>query len=217
MSPLEMRNGVLGRYETAPLDRHRPGRYWLNTRHPQRRPRYEIEALTFHESVPGHHVEVSKSQAAVAGSPFRQLVGVLPYREGWALYMERYASEVGLYTSPLMRLGMISFALWRACRLVVDSGLHLLGWGRDEAIDFMWGNTVLTRGNIENEVDRYIAHPGSALGYMVGCIAMASMRAQLVTDSSSAAQNKRFFSHLLGSGPLSLDLLSTTMNVAIEI
>jgi uncharacterized protein (DUF885 family) len=217
MSPLEMRNGVLGRYETAPLDRHRAGRYWLNTSSPERRPRYEIEALTFHESVPGHHVEVSKSQTVVLDSPFRQLVGVLPYREGWALYMERYASEVGLYTSPLMRLGMISFALWRACRLVVDTGLHLMRWTRDEAIACMWDNTVLTRRNVENEVDRYIAHPGSALGYMVGYLTIASMREQLVSDSSSPARNREFFSRLLAQGPLPLSLLSTTMNVPVEI
>jgi uncharacterized protein (DUF885 family) len=116
-----------------------------------------------------------------------------------------------------MRLGMISFALWRACRLVVDSGLHLMRWTRDEAIACMWDNTVLTRRNVENEVDRYLAHPGSALGYMVGYLTIASMREQLVADSSSPAQNKGFFSRLLAQGPLPLDLLSTTMNVPVEI
>lgn len=217
MSPLEVRNGVLGRYETAPLDRSGPARYWLNTANSSRQPRYEIEALTHHESVPGHHIEMSRNQEAGIASPFRQLISILPYREGWALHMERVADEIGLYTGNEARLGMISFALWRAARLVVDTGLHLRRWTRSEGIGFLCRNTILTQQNIENEVDRYIAHPASALGYMVGCLVIGEMRRKLVTDSASPAQNRRFYGRLLQHGPLTLNCLEATMNIPVAI
>ncbi len=114
MDALETRNGVLGHYQSAPLDRHRPGWYWLNTGEPASHPVYEAEALAHHESVPGHHIEISKSQEAPIDSPFRRLAEVTPYREGWALYTEHLADDIGLYSGQLDRLGMLSFQLWRA-------------------------------------------------------------------------------------------------------
>ena len=213
MSPLETRNGVLGRYESAPLDRSRPGYYTLSTADPRTRPVYEAEALAHHESVPGHHIEIAKSQEARIGSRLRQLAEVTPYREGWALYMERFADEIGLYSGPLDRLGMLSFQLWRAGRLVVDTGLHALGWSRDEAIGFLWDNTILTRGNVENEVDRYIACPGQALGYMTGQLAFERLRSVLVRESASPAQNRAFHSAVLEHGPLTLGCLGRSVGV----
>jgi len=167
MDDLESRNGVLGRYQPAALDGSRPAYYLLNTEHARRSPIYETAVLAHHESVPGHHLETVETRDAVAASPFRQLLRVLPFYEGWCLYMERFADELGLYEDVVSRLGMVSFALWRSCRLVVDTGIHQLGWSRAKGIDFMWNNTALTRRNIMNEVDRYIAHPGSAVGYMI--------------------------------------------------
>lgn len=213
MSMLETRNGVLGRYESAPLDRSRPGYYTLSTADPASRPVYEAEALAHHESVPGHHIEIAKSQEARIGSRFRQLAEVTPYREGWALYMEHFADEIGLYSGPLDRLGMLSFQLWRAGRLVVDTGLHALRWSRDEAVGFLWENTILTRGNVENEVDRYIACPGQALGYMTGQLAFERLRSVLVRESASPAQNRAFHSAVLEHGPLTLGCLGRSVGV----
>jgi uncharacterized protein (DUF885 family) len=213
MSRLESRNGVLGRYESAPLDRSRPGYYTLSTADPASHPVYEAEALAHHESVPGHHIEIAKSQEARIGSRFRQLAEVTPYREGWALYMERFAGEMGLYSGPLDRLGMLSFQLWRAGRLVVDTGLHALGWSRDKAISFLWDHTILTRGNVENEVDRYIACPGQALGYMTGQMAFERLRSVLVRESASPQQNRAFHSAVLEHGPLTLSCLGRSVGV----
>jgi len=217
MNLLETRNGVLGHYQSAPLDRHRPGWYWLNTADPASHPVYEAEALAHHESVPGHHIEISKSQEAAISSPFRRLAEVTPYREGWALYMEQFADEIGLYTGPLAKLGMLSFQLWRACRLVVDTGMHQLGWSRDQAVAFMWDNTILTRGNIENEVDRYIACPGQALGYMTGQLAFEQLRSARVRESSSPGQNRSFHSSMLEHGPLTLGCLSRSVGVELAV
>lgn len=217
MSPLEVRNGVLGHYQSAPMDRHRPSWYWLNTADPASRPVYEAEALAHHESVPGHHIEISKSQEAGISSPFRRLAEVTPYREGWALYMEQFANDIGLYSGPLAQLGMLSFQLWRAGRLVVDTGMHQLGWSRDQAVGFMWDNTILTRGNIENEVDRYIACPGQALGYMTGQLAFSQLRSSLVRDSSSPAEHRSFHSSLLEHGPLTLGCLGRSVGVELAV
>jgi len=217
MNPLETRNGVLGHYQSAPLDRHRPGWYWLNTASPASHPVYETEALAHHESVPGHHIEISKSQEADIDSPFRRLAEVTPYREGWALYMEQFADEIGLYSGPLARLGMLSFQLWRACRLVVDTGMHQFGWSREQAVGFMWDNTILSRGNIENEVDRYIACPGQALGYMTGELAFGQLRSAIVRDSTSPAQNRSFHSSVLEHGPLTLGCLSRSLGVELTV
>lgn len=217
MSPLESPNGVLGRYETAPLSRESPARYWLNVMSPRSRATYETEVLTFHESIPGHHVQMATSQELMNESSFRRLVHVLVYSEGWALYMEQFADEVGLYTSDISRLGMISFMLWRACRLVVDTGLHRFGWTRNQAIAYLHENTILTAKNIENEVDRYIAFPASSLGYMVGRIAIESLRNQAVSNTSSPEENRRFFTRLLGSGPMTMRCLEKVMGCKIEV
>ncbi len=212
MDPVESGHGVLGHYETAPLDRHRPARYWVNVHDPTTRLRYEAEALAFHESVPGHHIEIATSQERPSPSRFRQVAEVLPYTEGWALYAEVLADELDLYTDDIARLGMLSFGLWRACRLVVDTGLHAEGWTRDRAVAYLRDNTMLTPVNIDNEVDRYIAHPGSALGYLTGRLAIERMKAARVADTSSPPQQRAFHSSLLANGPLTLGLLARAMS-----
>jgi uncharacterized protein (DUF885 family) len=208
MDPVESLHGVLGHYETAPLDRHRPARYWVNVADPRTRPRYEAEALAFHESVPGHHLEIGRSQERPSPSRFRQVVEILPYTEGWGLYAEGLADEMGLYSGPVDRLGMVSFALWRACRLVVDTGLHAQGWSRSRAVEYLWRNTMLTRANVDNEVDRYIAHPGSALGYLLGRLTIDKLKAGFVTDAADPAQQRSFHGRLLDGGPLTMRLLA---------
>ncbi len=215
MLDTETAHGVLGHYETAPLDRSRPARYWLNTADPRSRPAFEAEALAFHEAIPGHHIEIATSQETPSGSEFRRIVQVLPYTEGWALYCERLADELGLYSSDVDRLGMVSFDLWRSCRLVVDTGLHELGWSRDRAVDYLWQHSILSRDNVVNEVDRYIAHPGSALGYMVGRLAIQQLRDAVVTDSSDPGQLRAFHHNLLRRGPLTLTLLADQTGVPL--
>jgi uncharacterized protein (DUF885 family) len=208
MDPVESPHGVLGHYETAPLDRHRPARYWVNVAEPGTRPRYEAEALAFHESVPGHHLQIGHSQERPSPSRFRQVVEILPYTEGWALYAEGLADEMGLYSGPVDRLGMVSFALWRACRLVVDTGLHAQGWSRRQAVDYLWRNTMLTAANIDNEVDRYIAHPGSALGYLLGRLTIERLKAAVTPAGANPVQQRAFHRRLLDAGPLTMGLLT---------
>lgn len=211
MDPVESPHGVIGHYEIAPLDRHRPARYWVNVVDPQARPRYEAQALAFHESVPGHHLEIGRSQERPSRWRFRQLAEILPYTEGWALYAEGLADEMGLYTGPLDRLGMVSFALWRACRLVVDTGLHDRGWSRRQAVEFLWHNTMLTPANVDNEVDRYIAHPGSALAYLLGRLTIEECRRRGAVDASDPAQQRAFHGRLLAGGPMTMSLLTERM------
>jgi uncharacterized protein (DUF885 family) len=216
MDPVESPHGVLGHYETAPLDRHRPARYWVNVADPATRPRYEAEALAFHESVPGHHLEIGRSHERPSPSRFRQVVEILPYTEGWGLYAEGLADEMGLYSGPVDRLGMVSFALWRACRLVVDTGLHAHGWSRRQAVDYLWRNTMLTRANIDNEVDRYIAHPGSALGYLLGRHTIERLKAALVADAADPVQQRAFHGRLLDGGPLTMGLLAEQLGASAD-
>jgi uncharacterized protein (DUF885 family) len=212
MDDLESRNGVLGKYQSAPLDGSRPAYYWLNIAHARRRPVYETTVLTHHESVPGHHLESAKTLEA-SSSELGRLLRVLPFYEGWCLYMEGFTDELGLYDDVVSRLGMLSFALWRACRLVVDTGLHQLGWSRGKAVRYLWENTALTRRNVSNEVDRYIAHPGSALGYMIGCLAIRELRRRLGVGTSDSSASRAFHTDILRRGQLTLGLLAEAMGV----
>src|SRR5262249_4253236 len=140
----------------------------INAYKPKARPRYEAEALAFHEPIPGHHLQIAIAQELKGLPEFRRHQGVTAFVEGWALYTERLGDEMGLYSGDLDRIGMLSYDAWRACRLVVDTGMHAMGWSRQQAIDYMRENSVLAENNIENEVDRYITWPGQALAYKVG-------------------------------------------------
>jgi uncharacterized protein (DUF885 family) len=172
---IEAPESTLAYYQPPPIDGSRPGRYYVNTSDPTSRSRFEAEALAFHESVPGHHTQIAR--ALELDLPTLQRVFyVIAFVEGWALYAERLAHEMGLYTDDVARLGMLSFDSWRACRLVVDTGLHALGWSRSRAIDFMRANSPQAVNNIANEVDRYIGWPGQALAYMAGRTRITALR-----------------------------------------
>ena len=217
MQPFEEESGVIGHYETAPLDRSRPATYWVNTSAPRTRMRFEAEALAFHESVPGHHLEIAMSQElGGAAGGFARLAGILPYSEGWALYMEGFADEIGLYTSPLARLGRVSFALWRASRLVVDSGIHAHGWSRSAAVDYLDKNTFLAAANIDNEVDRYIAHPGSAHAYLLGALAIRHIRDAVIGATLDPVPLRDFHTSVLAGGPRPLLMLADEFGVTIS-
>ncbi|MEO8703124.1 MAG: DUF885 domain-containing protein, partial [Kofleriaceae bacterium] len=150
-------------YRPPHYDGSKPGEYFVNTYKPETRPRFELEALTWHESIPGHHLQIAIARELGAMPMFRKLDGSTAFIEGWGLYSERLADEMGMYTSDLDRLGKLSYDAWRGSRLVVDTGLHSMGWTRAQAETFMREHTALTEVNISNEVDRYIGWPGQAL------------------------------------------------------
>lgn len=208
MNAAEADTSVLGYYQPPAGDGSRPGRCWLNTSHPATRTRYESEALAFHESVPGHHMQFALAQELDGLPAYRRFAYVTAFGEGWGLYTERLADDMGLYSDDLARFGMVSFDAWRAARLVVDTGLHAFGWSRRRAIDYMWDNTALTMANIANEVDRYISMPGQALAYMTGRLEIVRLREMAQSRLGSRFDIKAFHDTVLGSGSIPLSQLA---------
>ena len=178
MGDHESAHSTIAYYRQPAADGSRPGSYYINTTLPETRPRYEAEALAFHEAVPGHHLQLAIAQELDHLPAFRRFGGPTAFVEGWGLYTERLAGEMGLYSGPLDRFGVLSFDAWRACRLVVDTGMHALGWSRGQAIDFMLAHTALGENNVVNEVGRYLALPGQALAYKIGQREFLALRAE---------------------------------------
>jgi len=207
IAPHEERDTTIAYYREPAADGSRPGRYCINTFAPETRPRYEAEVLAFHESIPGHHLQISIAQELADLPRFRREGGPTAYVEGWALYTERLAEELHLYSGDSDRLGVLSFDAWRACRLVVDTGLHAFGWSRQQAIDYMTANTLLAPNNIENEVDRYIATPAQALAYKVGQREILALRAEAEARLGARFDLPAFHDVVLGSGAVSLPAL----------
>jgi uncharacterized protein (DUF885 family) len=194
-------------YREGSADGKRPGSYMINTYQPETRPRYEAEALAFHESVPGHHLQIAIAQELKGIPEFRKHQGVTAFVEGWALYTEHLADEMGLYSSDVDRLGMLSFDAWRACRLVVDTGIHSMGWSRQKAIDYMTENSVLASNNIENEVDRYISWPGQAVAYKIGQREILNLRDEAKRRLGARFDIKAFHDAVLANGAVALPVL----------
>ncbi len=213
--PHEAEHSTIAYYREPAADGSRPGQYFVNTALPRTRPRYEAEALAFHESIPGHHLQIAIAQE-VAGLPaFRRFAGTTAFVEGWGLYSERLADEMGLYTGDLDRVGILSFDGWRACRLVVDTGMHALGWSRQRAIDFMVEHTALAENNIANEVDRYITWPGHALAYKLGQLELLRLRAIARDRLGSRFDVRAFHAVALGQGALRLATLGEVVEAWI--
>jgi uncharacterized protein (DUF885 family) len=207
MEAHEEKHSTIAYYRSPATDGSRPGRYYINTSDPRTRPRYEAEVLAYHESIPGHHLQLAMAQELEGIAAFRKHLGVTAFVEGWALYTERLADEMGLYTSDLERIGVLSYDAWRACRLVVDTGMHAKGWTRAQAIQFMLENTALAENNIVNEVDRYIAWPGQALAYKTGQLEIRRLRAEAERRLGSKFDLRAFHDAVLGSGAVSLETL----------
>ena len=188
-------------------DGSRPGTFFINTVEPTTRTRYESEALAFHEGVPGHHLQLAIAQEAEDLPAFRKHGMVTVYVEGWGLYTERLADEMGLYTGDLERMGILSFDSWRAGRLVVDTGLHALGWSRQQAIDYLTDNSPQSPNNIVNEVDRYIGYTGQALAYKIGQREIFRVRDEAKRTMAERFDIKGFHDVVLEAGPVPLDLL----------
>jgi uncharacterized protein (DUF885 family) len=211
MGEHEEKHSTIAYYRAPAADGSRPGRYYINTSEPETRPRYEAEALAYHESVPGHHLQIAIAQELKGIPEFRKNSGVTAFVEGWGLYSERLADEMGLYSSDLDRIGILSYDAWRACRLVVDTGMHAMGWSRDQAINYMMENTALAKNNIVNEVDRYITWPGQALAYKTGQLEMARLRQEAKGRLGPKFDVRRFHDVLLGNGAIPLRALNQIM------
>ncbi len=204
-------------YMQPPIDGSRPGTYFLNTYKPEERDRFEYESIHFHEAIPGHHFDRSLA-AELEGIPtFRRYAQVYAHTEGWGLYSERLADEMGLYSSDIDRLGMVSADAWRAGRLVVDTGLHALGWSRQQAIDFLVDWTPIGRLTIEQEVDRYIGMPGQALAYKMGQLEILRLRSSAEQKLGGKFDIKGFHDTLLTHGAMPLPLLAETVEDWIEL
>ncbi len=193
-----------GRYSTGSAAEHRAGFYWVNTYNLPARPLYVLPALTLHEAVPGHHLQISLAEEIEGLPPFRTQTYLSAYGEGWALYCEWLGEEMGIYTTPYTRFGRMTYEMWRACRLVVDVGMHAKGWTRQEAVDFMASNTALSMHEVNTEIDRYIGWPAQALSYKIGELKIRELR-QLAEAKLGNRFNIRDFHDLIlknGSVPL---------------
>jgi uncharacterized protein (DUF885 family) len=200
---------------TGPKDA-RIGRFYLNTYLPETRPRYGIEALTYHESIPGHHLQIAMSQELVSVPAFRKYLGSVAFSEGWALYAERLAVDMGLYVGPLDRIGQLGTEAWRAARLVVDTGLHAFDWTRQEAVDFMLGHTALAQHEIEVEVGRYIANPGQALAYKAGQLEILRLRKDARERLGDRFDIRGFHDAILLGGAVPLPTLQQQVDRWVE-
>jgi uncharacterized protein (DUF885 family) len=203
----EEKHSTIAYYREPATDGSRPGQHYINTYAPETRPRYEAETLAFHESVPGHHLQIAIAQELEHLPAFRRFMGSTAYIEGWGLYTERLSEEMGLLSSEIDRFGVLSFDAWRASRLVVDTGMHALGWTRQQAIDFMTEHTALGANNIANEVDRYIAYAGQALAYKLGQLEILRLRAEARDRLGDRFDIRRFHDVVLGEGALPLPVL----------
>jgi uncharacterized protein (DUF885 family) len=194
------------------LDGSKPGRFFFNTADPSMWGTFQLEATTDHEGIPGHHLQLAIAQE---DPRLHRLLGdyyIAAYNEGWGLYTERLADEMGLYSSELDRVGMLAADSMRACRLVVDTGLHALGWGRQQAIDYMLEHSPMTKVQVEGEIDRYIGTPGQALGYMMGRLEIDRIRSETQDRLGSRFDIKEFHDTVLSTGSVPIATLQRVVN-----
>ncbi len=194
-------------YETGSYKAGRPGNYFVNWYDLKSRPKWEMEALSLHEAVPGHHLQLALADELEDVPDFRKYNYITAYVEGWGLYAESLGPELGMYRDPYARFGQLTYEMWRAVRLVIDTGIHALGWSREQAIDYFKANAAKTEHDIEVEVDRYIVNPGQALAYKIGELKLKELRAHAASELGERFDIRAFHDQVLGSGPLPLDVL----------
>ncbi|MGI9222677.1 MAG: DUF885 domain-containing protein [Woeseiaceae bacterium] len=209
-------NYPTGAYSGAPLDAKNGGTYWVNTHALDQRPLYEIPALTLHEGVPGHHHQKALALELENVPQFRQTLGFSAFGEGWGLYSEKLGVEMGVYKTPYEHFGRLSYEMWRACRLVIDTGIHSQEWTRQQAIDFLMANTALTAANARAEIDRYISWPGQALSYKLGELKIWELRRRAETELGDAFDLRKFHDAVLGHGELPLSMLDAVITRYID-
>jgi uncharacterized protein (DUF885 family) len=188
------------------------GTYYVNTSRLNQRPLWEVPALSLHESVPGHHLQIALQQEMDLAPFRRNFTAFTAFTEGWGLYAESLGGEMGLYNTPARRMGELSYQMWRASRLVVDTGIHAFGWDKARAVRFMRDNTALTDANIDAEVNRYISWPGQALGYMIGRLKILELRHRAEAALGERFDLRRFHDAVLQNGSVPLDVLETQID-----
>jgi uncharacterized protein (DUF885 family) len=204
-----------GRYAGSPRESTEPGWYWVNTHALEKRPLYNLEALTLHEAVPGHHLQGALAEEAEAVRPFRRFDYISAFGEGWGLYSEWLGNEMGFYTDPYRKFGYLGYRAWRACRLVVDTGLHQMGWSRQRAIDYLAENTSLPLVEATSEIDRYISWPGQALSYYVGYLELRELRARAERALGERFDVRAFHDVVLAEGSVPLPVLARRIDAWI--
>ena len=206
-----------GRYIGTEKDSKDPGYYWVNTYNLPSRTLYTMPSLTVHEAVPGHHLQGSLNSELGDSIPqFRKDLYLSAYGEGWGLYSEFLADEMGMYTTPYEKFGQLTYEMWRACRLVVDTGIHVKGWTRDQVVNFMASNTALSLHEINTETDRYISWPGQALSYKIGELKIREMRKKAKAELGSKFDIRDFHEIVLEQGTVTLSILEDRINDYIE-
>ena len=206
-----------GRYVGTSKNSTDPGYYWVNTYDLKSRTLYTIPALTVHEAVPGHHLQSALNNELGDSIPqFRRNLYLSAYGEGWGLYTEFLADEMGIYTTPYEQFGKFTYEMWRACRLVIDTGIHAKGWSREEAIDYMSNNTALSLHEVNTEIDRYISWPGQALSYKIGELKIRELRNKAKLELKDKFDIREFHERILEYGTVTLSTLERRINNYIE-
>lgn len=189
----------------------------MNTYNLPSRPLYVLPALTAHEAVPGHHLQMALNAELPETIPsFRRNLYLSAYGEGWGLYTEALADEMGIYTTPYERFGQLTYAMWRACRLVVDTGIHAFGWSREKAVNYMAENTALSLHEINTEVDRYISWPGQALSYKIGELKIRELRTKAENALGEAFDIRAFHDLILKEGTVTLPIMEREVDLFIK-
>jgi uncharacterized protein (DUF885 family) len=196
-------------YEPGSPQAGRPGYYYVNTYNLKARPKWEMEALSMHEAVPGHHLQIALAQEIQDAPEFRKHIGYSSFVEGWALYAESLGEEMGFYKDPYSKFGQLTYEMWRAVRLVVDTGMHSMGWTRDQAIQFFRDNTGKTDQDIVVEIDRYIVWPGQALAYKIGQRKIRELRSEAESKLGARFNIRAFHDAVLEQGAVPLGILES--------
>lgn len=204
-----------GRYVSPSRD-DQPGYYWVNTYALDKRPLYAIPALTLHEAVPGHHLQISLAAEMENLPPVRRYSYISAFGEGWGLYSEFLGKEVGIYEDQYDEFGRLSYEMWRACRLVVDTGMHLMGWSRQQGIDYMLENTALSEHNVQTEIDRYISWPAQALSYKIGELEIKKLRTEAEQALGPRFDLRAFHDAVLAHGSIPLSVLRENIDIFIQ-
>ena len=206
-----------GRYIGTAKNSTDPGYFWVNTYNLSSRTLYTLPALAAHEAVPGHHLQGSLNNELGDSIPqFRKDLYLSAYGEGWGLYAEFLADEMGIYTTPYEKFGKLTYEMWRACRLVVDTGIHAKGWNRAQAVDYMASNTALSLHEVNTEIDRYISWPGQALSYKIGELKIRELRKKAEEELGNNFNIRAFHEVLLGQGTVTLSILEQRVQTYIK-